>query len=104
MRITPTRAIKDECRFCKNGNRFDCESEVCNLNGKTLSALKRIRAHCLTCVGVPSAAKDCSGDVVYPDPHKCHLWAYRFGHDPGRKGCKAVFSHLVAFQKKKGAA
>ena len=83
---TPAKVIKDECRWCKNGNQFTCESEVCALNNNSLSSLKRIRSHCLDCVQTTYEVTACEGNVILPTPHKCHLWGYRSGKNPKRKG------------------
>lgn len=84
--MTPRKAMETECRFCKNGQRFDCESNACELNNLALSSLRRIRAHCLTCIGSSPQVAGCRGDILYPSPHKCSLWEYRLGTNPKRRG------------------
>ncbi len=64
-RLTPSEAIRKECRWCKNGSRFECESKLCKLNPDvtpTLTPLKRIKTHCIDCVGSESELKNCGGD------------------------------------------
>ncbi len=50
------------------------------------SPLKKIRAHCLDCVGSKKAVKECDGKVLNPDPHICPLYKFRNGKNPNRKG------------------
>ncbi len=58
--MTPAKAIKSECRWCRGGAKsFRCESEICKFNDKSLSPLKRIRAHCLDCVETRQEVKRC---------------------------------------------
>lgn len=84
--MTPKKSIEAECRYCKNGQRFDCESAACKLNDKTLSALRRIKAHCIDCLGSRFEVVSCPGGVLNPEPHKCPLWDYRLGTNPKRRG------------------
>lgn len=100
--MTPKKAIEAECRFCKNGQRLVCESNACKLDDKRLSPLKRIKAHCLDCVGMGSRAEvvSCRGDVLNPKPHKCTLWEYRLGTNPALKGKGGNISNLRLFERK----
>ncbi len=51
LRSTLTQAIKSECRWCNQTKNFQgCASTVCKLNDMSLTPVKRIKAHCLTCV------------------------------------------------------
>lgn len=84
--MTPKKAIEVECRYCKNGQRFNCESTVCKLNDNSRSTLKRIKAHCLDCTGSRADVVSCSGDILNPSPHRCTLWEYRLGTNPKRRG------------------
>ncbi len=95
-RLSPKQAIEKECSRCKSGARFDCESKLCKLNEANTpswegwTSLKRIKAHCLDCVGIDKAGpelENCGGkEVLYPEPHFCALYEFRFGTNPGRKG------------------
>lgn len=104
--MTPSKAIKIECKYCKNGNHFKCESQECKLNDKKLSALKKIKAHCKTCI--PSQdyrdVKKCDGKVLGPEPHICPLLPYRLGKNPKLKG-KGNIANLIFYKKdvKEGA-
>lgn len=97
--MTPREAIKIECRFCKCGSRFECESIACNLNKRGLSPLKRIRRHCLNCVETSNEISLCSGKVLNPEPQQCPLWEYRFGTNPALKG-RGNLHNLKPFPKK----
>lgn len=84
--MTPTKAIKLECKCCMGDVRgAKCESEICKLNDKLLSPLKRIRAHCLDCVETRQEIKDCTGKLLFEN-RLCFLHPYRLGHNPKRKG------------------
>jgi hypothetical protein len=92
-KLKPTAAIKEECSHCMNGARGarqQCTSVVCQLSPLVphRSPLRRIKAHCLTCVPPQSfyGVRDCDGKILNPTPHCCPLHPYRFGHDPNRKG------------------
>lgn len=87
--MTPTKAIKQECRFCNNVPKsIICDSKHCQLNNRELSTLRRIKAHCMECVPEKTlaAVRECSGKVFGADPHTCFLHIYREGHNPKRKG------------------
>lgn len=99
--MTPKKAVEVECRYCKNGQRFNCESTVCKLNDNSLSTLKRIKAHCLDCTGSRADVVSCSGDILNPSPpHKCTLWEYRLGTNPALKGKGGNISNLRLFERK----
>lgn len=98
--ISPAQSIKAECKWCMGGTRgMKCDSEVCKLNNKSLSHLKRIKAHCLDCVETREDVKKCTGKLLFED-RLCYLHPYRFGKS-GRKGKKGTPAHLVGhlFQK-----
>jgi hypothetical protein len=84
--MTPSKAIKTECRACKNGHIYDCTSDACKLNDRTLSPLKRIKAHCISCVPEQNiyGVKKCTGRLL--NGNICPLHPYREGHNPKRKG------------------
>lgn len=84
--MTPSRAIKAECAFCKNNNYFDCKSDICKLKDRTLSPLKRIKAHCISCSSEQSiyGAQECTGRLL--NGKACPLHLYREGHNPNIKG------------------
>lgn len=98
--MTPKKAIETECRFCKTGQRFDCESSTCKLNYRGLTPLKRIKAHCLDCAGSRAEVVTCAGNILNPSPHKCTLWSYRLGKNPTLKGGKGNISNLRLFERK----
>ncbi len=88
MRLTPRLSIKEECKYCKNGNSFSCNSAICSLNKKKLTPLKRIKSHCINCVGTRQEVIKCRGKVLYSNNKykKCSLWKYRLGLNPYLKG------------------
>lgn len=100
MAMTPSNAIKEQCRYCLPSNWTSCDSMACNLNNKQLSSLKRIRAHCLDCVGTHPEVSSCTGNALYPASHKCSLWVYRAGKNPSLKGKGGDISKLRPFPKK----
>ena len=86
MNITPSKAIKLECKSCLCGVKsVRCGSQICKLNNKSLSPLKRIKAHCLDCVETRQEVKNCTGKLLFED-RLCYLHPYRLGHNPKRKG------------------
>jgi len=99
--MTPKKSIKIQCRYCKNGQQFDCGSIFCKLNDRDLSSLKKIRVHCLDCVGSSPQVKECMGEVLAPAPHKCSLWDYRFGTNPKRRGMGKIDNLGTNIIKKK---
>lgn len=102
--LTPARAIKLECKWCSGlaGVRkaVICDSDICKLNNKSLSPLKRIKAHCLDCGGSRQGVKSCTGKLLSED-RLCYLHPYRFGHNPKRKGigCKGGNPHIKSIRK-----
>ena len=98
--MTPKKSIEVQCRYCKSGQRFDCESTSCRLNDRGLTSLKRIRAHCLDCVGSSPQVAGCRGEVLNPAPHKCSLWDYRLGTNPALKGKGGNIANLRLFARK----
>ncbi len=86
MNITPSKAIKLECKWCMGNVRsFKCDSDICKLNNKSLSPLKRIKSHCLDCVETRQEVKDCTGKLL-SENRLCYLHPYRMGTNPKRKG------------------
>ena len=86
MNITPSKAIKLECKWCMGGVKsVRCGSQICKFNNKSLSHLKRIKAHCLDCVETRQEIKDCTGKLL-SENRLCYLHPYRLGHNPKRKG------------------
>ena len=84
--MTPAKTIKLECRWCMGGTRgMNCYSEVCKLNDKSLTPLKRIKFHCLDCVESKGEVKNCSGKLLFED-RLCYLHPYRLGKNPRLKG------------------
>jgi hypothetical protein len=64
----------------------DCKSVDCKLNNKALPALKRIKAHCISCVPEQNlkGVKECTGRLL--DDKTCPLHSYRLGKNPKRAG------------------
>lgn len=98
--MTPKKSIEAQCRYCKSGQRFICDSEFCKLNDRRLSPLRRIKAHCLDCAGSRAEVLSCSGQVLNPEPHRCSLWDYRLGTNPALKGKGGNISNLRLFERK----
>lgn len=97
--MTPARAIKLECRWCMGSVKsFTCDSQICKLNNKSLTPLKRIKAHCLDCVETRQEVKNCTGKLLFED-RLCFLHPYRLGHNPKRKGIGNCLGN-PKFQKK----
>jgi hypothetical protein len=87
--MTPREVIILECQYCQNANRSGkCQSTFCFLNNATLTTLKRIKAHCLTCVPDQNreGVQACTGMVIGSRPRMCPLHPYRMGHNPNRAG------------------
>lgn len=103
--MTPKKAILTECRYCLNTTVFrGCSSEICKLNDVTVkSSLKRIKAHCITCIPEQSlqGVRKCDGKVTNPEPHICVLHPYRLGHNPKRAGLGRKGTFGEPFQKTK---
>jgi hypothetical protein len=82
--------IKAECDFCMNrgaiGKYNICQSTICKLNDKSLTPLKRIKAHCLSCIPEHDlkAVQECTGRLI--DDKTCPLHVYRLGKNPKRAG------------------
>ncbi len=88
--MTAKQAIINECRWCNNSLEFrGCVSESCELNNIEIrSSVKRIKAHCLTCVPSQSyqGVESCDGQVAnFDDGRICPLHPFRFGKNPNRK-------------------
>jgi hypothetical protein len=102
--MTPARAIKLECKWCRGFEGIrkaaTCDSDICKLNDKALSPLKRIKLHCLDCVETRQEVKNCTGKLL-SEERLCYLHPYRFGHNPKRKGigCKGGNPHIKNIRK-----
>jgi len=87
--MTYKESIKKQCRYCMNvknlPNGFVCRAE-CNLNDLSLTPLKRIRKHCLECLGSSPEVKKCDGIILKPKKHICSLHKFREGHNPKMRG------------------
>lgn len=72
-----TQAIEVECRFCASFNA--CSSAFCKLRDSSVSALERIKAHCLSCVPEQSVngVRECTGKLT--EGKTCPLHPYREG-------------------------
>ena len=83
-----------------------CKSDLCKLNDFELTPLKRIKAHCITCVPSQNleGVRQCKGYVDNPEPHTCPLWEYRLGKNPKRSGINAKTQHLNRFKFSKHTA
>jgi len=85
--MTPKEAILIQCRYCMNTTAFrGCDSVACKLNNNTLSSIKRIKAHCMTCIDAPNAfaVRQCDGKLM--TGNICSLHPFRLGHNPNRAG------------------
>ena len=81
---SPAQAIKAECRRCKGGQLFRCESKVCKLSPDAYtcrSSVRRIGAHCRDCNG-DDHPRECVGR--YLDGTTCGLHPFRLGKNPER--------------------
>jgi hypothetical protein len=103
-RLTPAQAIKVECGYCGGRRaRSKCGSVDCQLSPmvKHRSHLRRIRAHCYSCVGHSHhRAKACDGKVLNPEPHICPLHPYRTGKNPRLRRAGARPPQGKPFEKK----
>lgn len=79
--MTPLRSIRVECRSCKGGQVFRCESKTCFLN-RAWRPLPKIKAHCRECNG-DDHPKDCTGRLL--DGNTCILHEFRLGKNPHAK-------------------
>ena len=79
--LTPSKAIGKECRWCKGGGRWKCESKVCALNRPGGSSLRKIAAHCRECNGDDKPI-NCTGRHL--DGTICLLHPFRLGKNPYR--------------------
>lgn len=99
MSITPSKAIKLECKWCMGGIKsVSCGSEICKLNDTSLLSLKRIKAHCLDCVETRQEVRDCTGKLL-SENRLCYLHQYRDGHNPKRKGIGNCLGNPKFLQK-----
>jgi len=92
--MTPTKAIRIECLYCRNGQiYYKCKSD-CELKNKKLSPLKRIKGYCLNCTPEHSyqGVRACKGEFLNPELHKCPLHLYRLGKNPTLKGKRGNFN------------
>ncbi len=97
--VTPSKAIKIECKVCEGNQHGLCASKHCFLNqaGKSLD---RIKAHCQDCAP-DHRVEDCTGYLIGTQARmmaaiskrlltddgkaQCPLWNYRFGKNVHRK-------------------
>lgn len=85
--MTPKQAILAQCRFCMNKTFFrGCDSMICKLNYSSLSNLRKIKLHCISCVPDQNikAVRFCDGKLL--NGHTCSLHVFREGKNPKRKG------------------
>ncbi|MHB8783774.1 MAG: hypothetical protein ACYDAX_10220 [Desulfobacteria bacterium] len=80
--ITPVQAIKRECRTCKGGKVFRCESKACALNKSGGPSLRKIKAHCRECNG-DDHPRECPGRLL--DGAVCNLHPFRLGKNPNAR-------------------
>ena len=81
--MTPKKAIVAECRRCINTQAFKgCATEKCRLNDTSLTFIKRIKAHCLTCCPEQSIHGIKSCDGRYANGSVCVLHPFMFGKNP----------------------
>ncbi len=83
-----------------------CTSEICKLNDSGLTNLKKIKAHCLTCVPEQSlqGVRSCDGHILIDGtPAMCSLHPFRLGHNPKRAGIGGKnLTHGASFVFKRG--
>jgi len=79
---TPAKAILAECRSCKGGQIFRCESLSCALNKSDGTSLRKIKAHCIECNG-DDHPRECTGRLLNGDT--CNLHPFRLGTNPQAK-------------------
>jgi len=104
------KQINAECKQCNGITRkhpdFNCMSN-CQLNNMNLTPLKRIKAHCLECVGDENKYNDvreCNGRVICSDTGKfiqCPLHFYRMGKNPKLKGRSGGVANLQRINEAK---
>lgn len=80
-KMTPSQSIRAECRRCRGGQVFHCESTVCTLNGSG-RPLPKIKAHCRVCNGDDQPG-ECTGRLI--DGDICNLHEFRLGKNPHAK-------------------
>jgi hypothetical protein len=63
--MTPSKAIKINCRFCHGGARSfpKCTSEYCSFNRRDLKVMERIRRGCRECAA-DHAPEQCNGSLL----------------------------------------
>ncbi len=79
--MTPSQAIRTECRRCRGGQLFRCESKSCSLN-RPGRPRPKIKAHCRECNG-DDHPEDCTGRLL--DGTTCNLYESRVGKNPHAK-------------------
>jgi hypothetical protein len=86
--MTPKEAIQKECRCCMNDSNIQCVDEDCALRDKSLSHVKRIKNHCLSCIPSQSAhgVAGCCGVITNLEEPLCPLHSFRLGKNPNRIG------------------
>ena len=82
-------AVKNECRECFGSRWKSCLSMICKLNDKTISVRKRIRLHCLDCVGTSYEIEKCTGRLLF-GKRLCFLHPYRFRKEKIEKWKKQI--------------
>jgi hypothetical protein len=122
MRITPSRAIKIECKFC-NGGMGSCKSKYCALN-RSGKPIDRIADHCRECAP-NNRIEECIGFLIGTQAKmiaaftgqalmedgkaQCPLYPFRYGKNPnlGRSLSedqkKKAIANLRPFRKTKNA-
>lgn len=73
--VTASQAIRAECRSCKGGQLFRCESTACDLN-RPGRPLPKIKAHCRECNG-DDHPRECVGALL--NGATCNLHPFRLG-------------------------
>jgi hypothetical protein len=80
-KMTPLQSVRAECRSCKGGQLFRCESKACALNRQG-RPLPKIKAHCRECNG-DDHPRECTGRLL--DGSICNLHPFRLGTNPQAK-------------------
>ena len=106
-RLTPLKAIRQECLYCMGGSYTlvaDCPSiETCHLwlyrlgrrptTGKH-RPLAAIHKHCLDCAGSAPEVRSCSGKLL--NGNTCNLHSFRFGKNPSLRGKRNTRAATIA--------
>ena len=80
-------AVKEECRLCYGSRWKSCQNMICKLNDKTIPVRRRIRSHCIDCVGTFKEVEKCTGKLLF-EKRLCFLHSFRFRKEKDGTGEK----------------